>query len=124
MRKRSLAMVQFMKLHDKCELCGETRNLECHHIIPIVCGGEDCAENMLCVCQICHAKLSPRSQLTKIGQRPARVIDVLNRMRLRFYELAEELMFDGDRLTDVTWPDVFDRVVNEYQERERRLGHG
>lgn len=122
-RKRSAVMNKFMQSHDRCELCGETRNLECHHIIPVVCGGEDCEDNLLCVCRVCHSKLTPHSQLCKIGQRPARVLDVLSRMHLRFYELAEELMLDGDELTGVDWPDVFDRVIEEYRSRECHLGH-
>jgi len=55
--------------HKKCELCGEYKHLELHHIIPIVCGGDDEIDNWIAICTTCHTKLTPKSQLTKIGIR-------------------------------------------------------
>lgn len=56
-------------LHDaeKCELCGSRRCLEAHHIIPVSVGGPDSIDNMIVVCGSCHAKLTPKSVLTKMA---------------------------------------------------------
>lgn len=51
----------------KCELCGSRRGLELHHCIPLSLGGEDTDENLILLCYGCHAKLTPRSLLTRIG---------------------------------------------------------
>lgn len=53
----------------QCELCGSHRELQAHHIIPIVLGGDDSYENLLCVCKKCHSLLTPHKLLTKIGIR-------------------------------------------------------
>lgn len=56
---------------DRCELCGYKRNLEVHHIIPLVFSTEeldlDVEDNMIVICQGCHSKLTPRRLLTKKG---------------------------------------------------------
>ena len=52
-----------------CELCGRTKTLEAHHIIPRSIGGPDSEDNIICICSACHAKLTPKSLLTKIGLR-------------------------------------------------------
>lgn len=61
----------FKKEIDKCELCGSKRNLEVHHIIPMVCANKnidlDVSDNWICICSACHSKLTPRSLLTKYG---------------------------------------------------------
>ena len=51
----------------KCELCGDTYGLELHHIIPRCCGGTDDEDNLVLVCGKCHARLTPRRILSKIG---------------------------------------------------------
>lgn len=52
---------------DRCELCGDSRTLEIHHIVPLVFGGSDSDENKITVCRKCHAVLTPRHELTKRG---------------------------------------------------------
>ena len=66
-RKHSMAMDKVVEEAGRCELCGSRRGLEAHHIIPIVCGGDDSYDNLICVCQCCHARLTPRRILTKLG---------------------------------------------------------
>lgn len=68
----------------RCELCGSTRGLEAHHIIPVCAGGEDTEENLICVCNVCHGKLTPKSMLIKLGQRQRRNI------RLELYSHIEK----------------------------------
>lgn len=54
-----------------CELCGSTRNLEIHHLVPrTACEGildGDIDDNLLVVCGACHSKLTPRRFLQKYG---------------------------------------------------------
>ena len=71
-REQTVNMRKVIQENVKCELCGSRRNLEAHHIIPIVYGGDDSLENLLCVCASCHVKLTPRSLLTKKGIEIAR----------------------------------------------------
>lgn len=56
-----------LKEHERCELCGSRRGLEVHHIIPQVCGGKSELSNLIVLCCSCHAKLTPKSYLTKVG---------------------------------------------------------
>ena len=54
----------------QCELCGRKRGqLEIHHIIPFSLTGDDSDDNLIVLCQSCHTRLTPRSKLTKLGQR-------------------------------------------------------
>lgn len=68
-RIRCYEAVKLLQAHSCCELCGDKRNLEVHHIIPVVCGGSDDVSNLVVVCGRCHARLTPKSELTKIGLR-------------------------------------------------------
>ena len=98
-------MTQIVEEAGKCELCGSRRGLEAHHIIPLVCGGEDVEDNLICVCQCCHTLLTPRSLLTKLGikktkERNAKIVEsshriiedeiLKNSFKLALYEKIEE----------------------------------
>ena len=122
-RTQSPEAKQMLREHSCCELCGDKRNLEVHHIVPVCCGGSDNADNLIVVCWICHSKLTPKRELTKVGINRVRVCDCIYRMRKRYYELAGELMFEDNEPTGIDWPDVFDTLIDEFIERERRLGH-
>ena len=54
-----------------CELCGDKRNLEVHHIIPQVAKIDgldiDDLDNLIVVCGKCHNRLTPRRYLQKYG---------------------------------------------------------
>ena len=82
---------QLLQKVKQCELCGNDRNLEVHHIIPLCCGGEDSIDNMIVVCSTCHAKLTPKSQLTKLGIKRCR--EKQDKI-LKFYTILNE--FEGD----------------------------
>ena len=66
-RVQTANMRKIMEQNDKCELCGSRRSLEAHHIIPIAFGGGDSLDNLICVCNSCHAKLTPRKLLIRRG---------------------------------------------------------
>lgn len=123
-RKQSPEIRKLLGEHSCCELCGDQRNLEVHHIIPVCCGGTDNIDNLIVICGVCHAKLTPKRELQKVGINRARAVDVIHIMARRYYELAGELMFtDDNKLTGVDWPDVFDALIDEMLKREIRLGH-
>lgn len=53
----------------RCELCGKKGKLEAHHIIPVCLGGGSTDDNFIGICASCHAKLTPRAELSRVGQR-------------------------------------------------------
>lgn len=61
---------------ETCELCGSAKGCEVHHIIPAVLGGSTTADNLITVCSVCHAKLTPRNELIKIGIRKAKLKNI------------------------------------------------
>lgn len=63
---------RLMSENARCELCGGLRGLDVHHIIPKVCGGSDRIDNLIVICSGCHGKLTPKSELTKIGLEKAK----------------------------------------------------
>lgn len=53
-------MVVHKREHNFCEICGKTKNLECHHIVPITMNNykiyrED--PNIITVCESCHLNI-------------------------------------------------------------------
>lgn len=73
-----------------CELCGNTRNLEVHHIIPIMfqtpAVNLDVEDNMIVLCKKCHGMLTPKGILTKLGMHRKFVAEPL----IRFYKAIED----------------------------------
>jgi len=100
-RKRTELMIACVKDAGRCELCGSKQNLEAHHIIPIAFGGPDVKENLICVCRVCHARLTPNQILTKKG------IDTLKnygKLFLDFYQMVH----DRGSVSGVDVMDTFD----------------
>lgn len=71
-RLKSKEHSEFISQFSACELCGVKRPLELHHIIPICAGGSDTPGNWIAICNVCHYKLTPRSELTKMGLKQAK----------------------------------------------------
>ncbi len=92
-----------------CELCGSKRNLEVHHIIPLVCSLEtfdlDIQDNWIVVCGVCHARLTSRSLLTKYGLR--KTIEKQNRVK-EFYSRINEIADESVCIEDIL--DIFDEL--------------
>lgn len=93
----------------KCELCGSTRRLECHHIIPVVCGGDDNEDNLLVVCSSCHATLTPRGALTRIGIEHVRTENKIREAFQDFFQRVDD-MIDGNY--SLRAADVLDLVLD------------
>ena len=90
-REHTKMMTQVVEDAGRCELCGSKRGLEAHHIIPVVCGGDDSDENLICICQCCHARLSPRRVLTKLGIKKAKYRNERCRVVAEIYEKIEQV---------------------------------
>ena len=44
----------------KCQRCGSSVGLECHHVIPLGAGGLDTPSNCRALCRACHDGLHGR----------------------------------------------------------------
>lgn len=101
----------FMSGMQACELCGSKRNLQLHHLIPMVCANGYCdidvEDNWLCVCSVCHAKLTPKNLLTKYGLGKVKMKNYYNDRTIMFYDRLNQYAGDLD-VIDVL--DVFDDV--------------
>ena len=90
------------------ELCGRKKNVEVHHIVPkVACRGvidPDEEENLICLCNKCHALLTPRGFLSKYGQKKA-IIPSENLQR--FYRIVNKVLDENGTLNV---SDVFDVV--------------
>lgn len=58
-RKEFMSLVQrgIIKLNSSCYICGNTNNLQLHHIIPLSNGGDNRATNIITLCGECHGKV-------------------------------------------------------------------
>lgn len=77
-RKRRPIVGQFKKdlieRHGtRCKICGSDGPINWHHIIPFSCGGPDTVDNIIPLCEQCHARahgkaLKPQEQRKKLGR--------------------------------------------------------
>jgi len=100
---------RLLELKNVCELCGDARKLDVHHIIPKSLGGSDDLDNLIVVCGKCHGVLTPKSELTKCGLRRARSEPVVSASA--FYAAISERLDAGDSVGPCEIMDVFDSLV-------------
>ena len=109
---------EYLKLTDKCELCGSPKKLEIHHIIPLCAGGEDVFENWICICKSCHSKLTPSGQLTRIGLNALKIRNNIIAIYEEFYNEIQNqldcLQGDFSFLSANDIMDIFDNVYEKY----------
>ena len=91
-RKHTQAMTRVVDEAGRCELCGSKRGLEAHHIVPVVCGGDDREENLICVCQTGHARLTPRAYLCTFGIEKVKANNQKQQLKIALYERIDQLM--------------------------------
>lgn len=67
-------------LPKKCMNCGSTKDLQYHHIVPVIYGGNDVPTNIMVLCGNCHSKVHygkgstvDHGEAVKIGQERARL---------------------------------------------------
>ena len=123
-RHQTDVMRRLLKEVTKCELCGATRHLEAHHIIPVVCGGSEEEDNIIIVCEACHTKLTPRSALTKMGlaKVKARNEEIIrdwrgnklcvNEFLFKFYQRLDDELTERLEVGDLL--DILDETANIY----------
>ena len=44
----------------RCQRCGGTAKLECHHVVPTSAGGSDAPSNLRMICVTCHDMIHGR----------------------------------------------------------------
>ena len=98
----------------KCELCGSTRNIEVHHIIPRCCEIDGVnindKDNLLVVCSACHSKLTPKAMLVKYGLEKAKM---QGKLLHKFYEIVDEYIEDNDGISSVEIMDIVESVFSD-----------
>lgn len=98
----------------KCELCGSTRNIEVHHIIPRCCEIDGInindKDNLLVVCSACHSKLTPKAMLVKYGLEKAKR---QGKLLHKFYEMVDEYIEDNDGISSVEIMDIVESVFGD-----------
>ena len=52
--RRSLTNKDKGEIGLKCANCGAIKDLEYHHIVPLIFGGNDINTNIVCLCSKCH----------------------------------------------------------------------
>lgn len=98
---------EYMRQHKCCELCGTYKRLELHHVVPIVCGGSDRIENWIAICTTCHAKLTPKSELTKIGLAKAQSKSELRRFAYKLFKrMRDEYARNADEILDILFEEL------------------
>lgn len=67
-------------LPKKCINCGSTKGLQYHHIVPVICGGNDIPSNVAVLCGNCHSRVHygkdgiiNHGDAVKRGQEKARI---------------------------------------------------
>ena len=64
-------------LPTNCQNCGGTNDLEIHHIVPLISGGNNVIGNLARLCGSCHGRIhgmnANRNALCKIGKRKAKL---------------------------------------------------
>ena len=109
-RRNSMAYRKYVAEIGKCELCGSDWQLELHHIIPLCTSTRpelETRENWICVCGKCHARLTNRSLLTKIG------LDRVVPRWVQFYHSLESITESGEQLTVCDVLDIFDEYFKQ-----------
>lgn len=107
-----------LKAINACELCGNTRNLEVHHIIPLCTSVPSIdlenKDNLIVICGNCHTRLTNKSMLTKYGLAKKRKIyhlqNKINEYRRKYYETFDE--YDG-YFSQCDMFDEFDKWIKD-----------
>lgn len=63
-----LRFVIFKRDNYTCQMCGKkvspkfkgNKKANCHHIVPLGCGGNNCFDNLITLCAGCHKKIHKR----------------------------------------------------------------
>lgn len=108
----------------KCELCGSRRNLEVHHMIPMVCepldsmmmpkSGPiklDVEDNWIVLCSACHSRLTPKKLLTRLGIYRKRMVSYKYYVYNDFCEYIEDCLTKFDRVEARDYFDAIEHAV-------------
>ena len=59
-------------LGSTCCACGETDNIQYHHILPVILGGDNRLTNIVPICAECHSKIHGIKALTSYAENTGR----------------------------------------------------
>lgn len=121
MRERTKNMKRCVEEAGRCELCGSRRSLEAHHIIPVAIQDIDSPDNLICVCESCHSKLTPRSLLTQIGLNKACCKTYGDIMRWNLRKFCSQNDFKVDMHDLLDW--LYDKAFPQLDAIEYPLNH-
>ena len=118
---------KFIEEIGRCELCGSKRNLQLHHMIPMVCQPDDddnllkkpidldIEDNWICVCCSCHDKLTPKNLLCKYGMNKQKQRNKKLLLKNDIYmKYCEYILACGDGRIDIDdWFAAFKYAISE-----------
>ena len=112
---------EYLESTDRCELCGSPKKLEIHHIIPLCTGAEDCIDNWIAICSSCHSRLTPKSQLTKLGLKRIKAQNAIIEIQASFYERLNEIANSESNIDCIDVLDIFDSIYDEFGSEALKL---
>lgn len=69
LHRSSTLCYEYKKEHEfTCERCmcvGTSSTMHAHHIVPLLAGGEDTYDNLICLCPECHREIHEQIRSTK-----------------------------------------------------------
>jgi len=119
-RDHGLAYIETHRSSERCELCGSSRGLEVHHIVPISLGGPDERDNMILLCQRCHGMLTPKSILTRLGIKRTKERNMLCAFAVEFLEEVDRQAEDTHTANDIL--DIFNEKLRKYTRKSDCCG--
>ena len=97
--------------HYQCQICGDwhgkiyptgvTVNVEAHHIIPKSEGGKDKLDNLITLCDLCHAVVTPQKWKEYFGNKGTP--QNIERFRNEFNEHIESNKYEKERIKRLIW---------------------
>jgi hypothetical protein len=87
-------LVPLLKTTKNCAVCIINRSTQLHHIIPLMCGGDNDPLNLVPICEECHAVVHPwmKKQLSELYKE---IEIMLIEYGSAYKELNKEPIIDG-----------------------------
>jgi hypothetical protein len=102
-----------------CVKCGRIKELEIHHIVPLVNGGREVVGNLITLCRFCHKDapnepltfvLWMRSHLSPELERSKSVSILLFNLIIEKYELKDQISLEAHQEIEVFIADMYEQL--------------
>ena len=108
-------------LPKKCMNCGATHDLQYHHIVPVICGGNEIPSNVAVLCSDCHSKVHygkggviNHGDAVKKGQQRAKANGVrLGRKPIDAERVMRTIAENSTQFNDIYDPDYEPKTEQE-----------